>query len=461
MLNDPSSVSRRSVLRMSSGSIGASALVGVASGGPKKEMVGPTYDTLTHKTGVNAEGAVNGGAELDGRLGIAGYNLDLSRLERYSSTGRTERYSGTFDEPRYLKDDAPLRLRIQRRNGQIYGTLSRQSAEYGQLGFMLFSGEERRAERARRSFVPDSRWVNSSYSFETPESGLPTDSGISRLSSIVSNESTDTGFASSSDSDDCDDEDDSEAANGEDHGTLDEIEWSGSLSNPSSDGACEDREMSWDVVAGINASNDSQYCYDEIRDWNRWRFNLHFSDPPGNMLDGCSFEDDSGYDAYPHRFRFEINRNDSKISFDSEEPDNQDGDSDNKELELLLDLVGTTKYGAVPAAIGKYILESQKGTSVTTDPGEIIWDVDLDGDSDDMQQVKNDEAKAVQTSAEIENGYYDDGHYSLDFFPEYTFAYLEKEDSGTCCWQYYTKYKTTAPSGSDDKATGTYQSIPE
>lgn len=459
MADNPSSVSRRTILRMSGGSIGASALVGVVSGGPREAMVGPTYDTLTHKPGVNAEGAVDDGAELGGRLGIAGYDLDLGRLERSSSTDGTERYSGTFDEPRYLKDDKPLRLRIQRRNGQIYGTLSRPSGEYGKLGFMLFSGGGQRAKQARRSLVPDSRWVDSSYSFETPETGLPTDSGISRLSSIVSDESTDGSLASSSSSDDCDDEDDSEAEDGEDHGTLDEVDWSGSISKQAEDGACEDKEMSWDVVAGINASNDSKYCYDEIRDWNRWRFNLHFSDPPGNMLEGCGFEDDSSYDAYPYSFRFEINKNDSKISLEEPQPDDGEGDNDHTEYEFLLDLVGASKYGAVPAAIGKYILKSQKGTNVDNDPEKIIWDAELDGDSSDMQQVKDDEAKSVQTSAKIDNGYYDDDHYSVDFFPEYTFAYLERRDSGTCCWEYNTKYKTTAPSGSDDKATGTYQSI--
>jgi hypothetical protein len=442
---------------MSGGSIGASALVGVASGGPREAMAGPTYDTLTHKPGVNAEGAVDNGTELGGRLEIAGFDLNLGRLERISSTGGTERYGGTFDEPRYLKDDTPLRLRILRRNGQIVGTLSRPSGKYGKLGFMLFSGSGRRAKQARHSLVPDSRWVDSSYSFDTPETGLPTDSGISRLSSIVSDESTDASLTSSSSSDDCDDADDSEAADGEDHGTLDEISWSGSMSKRASDGACEDKEMSWDVIAGINASNDSTYCYDEIRDWNRWRFNLHFSDPPGNMLEGCDWENDS-YDARPWNFRFEIKKNDNKISLEEPEPNDGEGDDDNLEYKLLLDLIGSTKYGGVPAAIGEYILESQKGTNVENDPETIVWDASLDGDADDMQQVEDDEAKSVQTSAKIDNGYYDDDYYSVDFFPEYTFAYYERRASGNCCWEYDTKIKTTAPS--NDKAIGFYQSIP-
>ena len=177
---------------MTSGSFGVAALTGIVSGGSETLLRGPTYDTLTHKTGPDADASVgrdfNG--ELNGQIDIAGYTLKFEGLEPTSSQKLFERYFRVYDDSQYRKDESPLKLTIDHWKDHVSGILSRPSGKYGKLGFILFPEGNPRIESARTSLVPDSRWVESDYTFETPETGVPTDSGIDRVKEIVSADST-------------------------------------------------------------------------------------------------------------------------------------------------------------------------------------------------------------------------------------------------------------------------------
>jgi len=260
----------------------------------------------------------------------------------------------------------------------------------------------------------------------------------------------------------CDNDDGDGHEDGKDHGTLDELSWEGSLHEEIEGSYCEDPYMDWTVNAGVNASDTRSECYDEIQtgEANRWRFNLHFSDPPGNMVDGCDYEDPA-YDAWPENFRYRVERSDedsSELRITEEEPDNADSQSSNEEIYLLLDIVGSFgKYASIGAAIGKYWIRSQDGTNVDTDPGKIVWDVALDGDNGEVPREEDGEAKTVQTSALIENDYPPDEYGLVEFFPEYTFGYHKKDGHHSCrCNSYGGYYKTTV---ANETAFAGYRSV--
>lgn len=69
--------------------------------------------------------------------------------------------------------------------------------------------------------------------------------------------------------------------------------------------------------------------------------------------------------------------------------------------------------------------------------------MDLTGDSDDLPQEKNGEAKAVQLSTRVHNNY-DSGDHYVKFIPEYTMR-IPRIDQVNCRCEPYTLYKTTAP----------------
>jgi hypothetical protein len=181
---------RRTVLKMSGGTAAFPAIGGVVSGNDQVTLSGPTYDTLTHKTGRDAHADLrqDSSNRIEGQLRIAGYELQLNSLESVDSESPGKLYTKVFDSPEYQKDGTPLKLKLRVHQDQVSGILSRTAGKYGKLGFSLFD-DYRRAQAYRESFKPDSRWVESSHSFEVPKRGVPTDSGIDRLMDIISTRS--------------------------------------------------------------------------------------------------------------------------------------------------------------------------------------------------------------------------------------------------------------------------------
>jgi len=175
---------------MSGGTAAFPAIGGVVSGSPQVTLAGPTYDTLTHKTGqdANANLRQDSSNKIEGQLRIAGYELQLNSLESKDSESPGIQYTKVFDSPEYRKGGTPLKLKLRVHQNQVSGILSRTAGKYGKLGFSLFDNY-RRAKAHRQSFKPDSRWVESSHSFKVPKQGVPTDSGIDRLMDIISTRS--------------------------------------------------------------------------------------------------------------------------------------------------------------------------------------------------------------------------------------------------------------------------------
>jgi len=260
----------------------------------------------------------------------------------------------------------------------------------------------------------------------------------------------------------CDNDDGDGYEDGKDHGTLDEISWEGSLHEEIEGSYCEDPYMYWRVNAGVNASDTRSECYDEIQESesNKWRFNLHFSDPPGNMVDGCDYEDPA-YDAWPENFRYRVERGENESSelwFNKPEPDNHDGQDSNDEIDLLLDIVGSVgTYASIGAAVGKYLLKSQDGTDVQKDEGKFVWDVALDGDNGEVPREEDGKAKTTQAKIRVQNEYSDGKYGNVEFFPEYTFGYVKKDGNNACrCNGYGGYYKTTV---ADETAFAAYRSV--
>ena len=189
-MSDISPLKRRTVLKMSGSTAAFPAIGGVVSGSPQATLAGPTYDTLTHKTGqdANADLRQYSSNKIEGQLRIAGYELPLDSLESKDSESPGILYTKVFDSSKYRKEGIPLKLKLRVHQNQVSGILSRTAGKYGKLGFSLF-GKNRRAEAHRQSFKPDSRWVESSHSFKVPKRGVPRDSGIDRLMDIVSTRS--------------------------------------------------------------------------------------------------------------------------------------------------------------------------------------------------------------------------------------------------------------------------------
>lgn len=169
---------------------GATAAV-PASGlvsGSRLELVGPTYDTLTHKPGSDASAAIETdgqGAVAGGDLRVGGYEIPFDALDAGDDSGRGERYIATLDEPEYRESGSPLKVDVVDGENSVSGFVTRPAPEFGKLGFLLPKDTSVGPERLRRGLDRDNRWTRSEIPFETPGTGVPTDSGLERLTTVL------------------------------------------------------------------------------------------------------------------------------------------------------------------------------------------------------------------------------------------------------------------------------------
>jgi hypothetical protein len=163
-------VRRRNVLKVAGGVSGATMVTGLSTASDKYKISGVTYDTLTHKTGSNANGKVKAASQngLEGELRLGGFNLPLSNVREVNSQGNRNKYLDKYKEDRYVKGGIPLKLSISDFGDQLSGYLTRPGKDYGKLGFALFYSDDPRADRARNAINPDPRWENSDHTFNTP-----------------------------------------------------------------------------------------------------------------------------------------------------------------------------------------------------------------------------------------------------------------------------------------------------
>ena len=174
---------RRAVLKLTAGAAGTTLFTGINSGKSVNKLAGTTYDTLTHKTGQSTTGRIKRSSAdgLEGQLMIGGYQFSMDEVNQVNTSEFGDRHAGVFTEPRYMEDETPIKLDFFHHSDQLSGYITRKGEKYGKLGFMLFKESNPRAGNAEKIITPAKRWKESDQSFEIPDKGIPTDSGIGQI----------------------------------------------------------------------------------------------------------------------------------------------------------------------------------------------------------------------------------------------------------------------------------------
>lgn len=244
------------------------------------------------------------------------------------------------------------------------------------------------------------------------------------------------------------------------YGMLDELDWNDSMFHD-----CSGVEISddWSMVAGYDSRDiykdtdgdgDEELVdeYDKIAtgESDEHRAFMHFSDRPTNMIiDACS--SDSDWKAEPYNFTITIKVPDSttteEIYLTDPDPRDDDTDSTNDELGLLMDIISTTAgsvYTRIGAVLVDYMINSDAGgASVTGDSRAWEFDIPVEGGYDDLPRETSDDAEVaeakIRTNCDIKGDYY------TIYQPQYTFRTRYTDPTYCNCSNHYWKYKTTAP----------------
>lgn len=237
----------------------------------------------------------------------------------------------------------------------------------------------------------------------------------------------------------------------QDTGVLDEHSWTNSMSYDCSGGNTSD----WEAVYGISAEGSTQEEWDQIayNGSNIWRFFFHFEERPENLIpDACN--NDGFYPPEPSNFRFVVEIADaedaSNLYFSHPDPADGEGESDNDELGLLLNLLGSVGnvYVSAGAAVVDYVMSgSGSSTSVQQDRNgaKYTFDIDVGGGYDDLPHVVDGEPHVADVSLRVNNEYQSDTH-CVKYVPEYTFAYRDQGSFSTncSCTETYVEYRTVS-----------------
>ncbi|WP_148414689.1 hypothetical protein [Haloferax sp. KTX1] len=160
-----------------------------ASATPDGDYTGHSYDTLTHKSAGRVSGnIVQDGTDLRGELKIAGFNIPLKELQMTENSHPADDYYGVLTDPKYEKDETPLRVTLTKLYDQFNGMISRPGGKFGHLGFNLYADDGHRdPDLAQEKHVMRPHWTNSQHDFTIPKRGLPTDTGLKRLTKLADN----------------------------------------------------------------------------------------------------------------------------------------------------------------------------------------------------------------------------------------------------------------------------------
>lgn len=141
--DETSGVDRRTVLEMAAaGTVGTPALASIGSATTGRlNLRGITYDTLTHEfqAPASAKLKIDDDGELSGVLNTAGFPVDIgTRTPATPEAASPEQeYKVTKADDQFSRDGLPMKLRFVVSEGQITGTMTRPSGDYGRLGFVL------------------------------------------------------------------------------------------------------------------------------------------------------------------------------------------------------------------------------------------------------------------------------------------------------------------------------------
>jgi len=230
-------------------------------------------------------------------------------------------------------------------------------------------------------------------------------------------------------------------------GILDEVSWTGSMESD-----CSGTSSDWRTVSGVYAEGTDSGEWGEIayNGSNIWRFAMYFPDRPESTFEHDCRSTGVDYRPWPENFQFTVeigwNEDSSDLYFTHNEPKDGDGDDDNKELDLILDVLGGAGgyYTGVGTAAIKYLID---GNGVDFESknlgGHYSWDVPLEGDYDDIPH-ENDDARSAEVRLRVNNEY-TSGDHNLSVTQSYTFGYYTDEGSSTCYCDYpISEYKKTS-----------------
>ncbi|WP_152419136.1 hypothetical protein [Natrinema gari] len=121
-------------------------VVGAARNDQTQDLVGMSYDTLTHETGELVTGQIPARNDSGGSIEVAGFNIPLGKLEEKSTKADRVRssYAGVLHDEEFNSKNsrsdrkAPLKVRIDQKTDHVSGMLSRPSGEFGRLGFLPY-----------------------------------------------------------------------------------------------------------------------------------------------------------------------------------------------------------------------------------------------------------------------------------------------------------------------------------
>lgn len=190
---DIQNVDRRTMLKsIGSSTLGIAGFSGTSSA-TGQQLQGISYDTLTEKVGGPIAGRVEKqDGTLTGQIDIAGFSIPLEALRRAGGSVNPS-YMGLLTGSRFTNGDQPLKIQLEEHTGpspHFSGTITRPSGRFGRLGFYLTPDPNYDPVDAAEANSPDSRWVDSNYSFTVPNTGIPTDSGAERLANILPSPTT-------------------------------------------------------------------------------------------------------------------------------------------------------------------------------------------------------------------------------------------------------------------------------
>lgn len=187
------SINRRSVLSaIGSSSVGAAMMSSIVSANPgQRQLTGITYDTLTHEfqRPAFADVTFDDDGGVSGTLELAGYSMEVggSNPVTPDRTHPEPEYTVKKRANTFTREGLPLKIRFVAPNGEMSGTMTRPSGDYGRLGFTFtdptkldMSPQETR-DAAKRLLMGDGDGIVPSgmnYKPQIPNTGIPAATGF-------------------------------------------------------------------------------------------------------------------------------------------------------------------------------------------------------------------------------------------------------------------------------------------
>lgn len=242
-----------------------------------------------------------------------------------------------------------------------------------------------------------------------------------------------------------------------DGGILDEVTWDRTM-----DSKCYDTKSSdWRMVSATHARGTTSEEWNEIdqNGSNIWRFQMYFPNRPESVYNIPCWEryGEPDWRPYPANFQYSVeigyNEDPSQLYFRDNMPEDGDGDSDNAELDLVLDILGGVGgfYTGVGTAVVKYLIDngwfsSGVNFSSSSSSDRYEWDIPLRGGYDDLPHEES-KARSAEVKCRVRNEYAS-GTHDVSVTQSYTFNYRSTEDPyGVCdysdCSFTYTKKTAT------------------